>query len=178
MSNPLIRDAERRRAEAEGLRLSAVAAAARTMPLRAAPSGRLYRKELIYVGSFRTPHMSFDVDDRLLHHWVCTFDAMSAGGIEVPVPVEHSTDPEARRGTLVRLELSRNDRGLTALYGWLRFRGDYDPGDAQVSIYVPLEVTDGLGRKYFRPIRHVALTDYPVIPGLGRFEAIAASLLC
>ena len=72
------------------------------------------------------------------------------------------------------MELGRNERGLPALYGCVRFRDGFDPDDSQVSIHVPPQFTDGLGRTYVRPIRHVAITDYPVIPGLGRFEALAA----
>ena len=44
-----------------------------------------------------------------------------------------------------------------------------------VSIYVPPTYTDGKGVTYKRPITHVAVCPDPVLPGLGKFERLAAS---
>ena len=139
---------------------------------------RTYRKELIYVGDFVKDTLKFSVDEDLLHHWVSTFNEMKDNGIDVPVPVEHTQDPEKRRGTLLGLSVARNDKGVPALFGDIQFKDETAASlatTAQTSIYVPPEFQDGKGRKYKRPIQHVALTDYPVVPGLKEFQVIAAS---
>lgn len=145
---------------------------------------RTYRKELIYVGKFvkddGKSRQEFTVDEALLHHWTNTFAAFKDRGIDVPLPVEHTDDPEKRRGSLVGAEVALNDKGLPALFGVVTFRdaeAEKLAATASVSLYVPPKFVDGKGNTYYRPIRHVALTDYPVIPGLGGFEAIAASLV-
>jgi len=149
----------------------------------------VYRKELIYPGHFvkkdakGSVEFELPVDETLLDHWVATFNKMKAAGIEVPVPIEHTTDPEQRRGTVVDLKKEMNpERKEPALYAYIKFR-DQPTGDAlskttQVSLFSPPDFVDGKGIKYVRPIRHVALTDYPLVPGLAGFEkAIAASLV-
>lgn len=139
---------------------------------------RLYRKELIHVGDFVASNLRFSVTEAMLRHWQSTFAQFSSNGIEVPMPVEHTVDPEKRRGTIVGMDVAVNKRGQLALYGTAKFR---DPeaeklaASANVSIYVPAHFKDGEGREYEQPITHVALTDYPVIPGLEKFEALAAS---
>lgn len=143
---------------------------------------KLYRKELIYTGDFvkksGSREQRFSVDERKLAHWKNTFDEMMHDGIEVPIPVEHTNDPEKRRGTVVGMEIGRNRRGLPALYMLSRFR-DSDAErltkTANVSLFQPPEWTSGTNKKYSEPIRHVALTDYPVIPALEGWEVIAAS---
>lgn len=143
---------------------------------------RLYRKELIYAGKFvkhdASGRQEFTVDDAMLHHWADTFGQMRQAGVEVPVPIEHTNDPEKRRATVVDLQVAPNSRGVQALYAKIKFRdaeAEKLAASAGVSIYVPPKFTDGTGRTYYRPIRHVALTDYPVVPGLEGFQAIAAS---
>lgn len=142
------------------------------------------RKELIYIGNFRKKNNSedirFDVDETTLQHWHNTFIAMSANGIEVPVPEEHTTDLTKRRGTLIKTEIALNKRGLRALYGHIKFKDIESLKLAETtnaSIFVPPELTDGKDNTYHHPITQVALTDYPVIPGLEKFQSIAASLV-
>lgn len=142
----------------------------------------LFRKELIYAGTFekKTDNIKFSVDEQTLRHWHNTFIAMSANGIEIPVPKEHTTDPDAKRGTLIKTEIALNPKGLPALFGFIRFKDAESAKQGKhnnVSIFVPNDFTDGKSNTYYRPIAHVALTDYPVIPGLGKFESIALSLV-
>lgn len=146
--------------------------------------GLTFRKELIYEDDFhkKTENVDqrFTVDTLKLDHWCNYGNMMLQNGVAVPVPIKHTTDPEARRGSIIRFERGLNNQGKEALFGVIRFR---DKKAAQlakssdVSIFVPKEVvTDGKGREYPYVVRHVCLTDYPVIPGLSGFEAIAASL--
>jgi phage I-like protein len=139
---------------------------------------RTYRKELIYVGKFIKDGIEFSIDDALLQHWVETFNEMSKDGIEVPVPIEHTTNPEARRGTVQALELAADSKGRSALFGVIQFRDEEAEklaASANVSIYVPPNAEVN-GKRYVRPLRHLALTDYPAVPDLDNFHTIAASL--
>lgn len=138
-------------------------------------------KELIYAGKFRMGNgVEFEVDKPLLQHWASTFASMDQNGVKVPLPIEHTEDPEKNRGRVTGLYVENNSRGLPALFGKIQFR-DNEAAElaktAQVSIFSPPEFVDGKGNRYRRPIKHVALTDYPVIPALQGFQSIAASLV-
>lgn len=141
----------------------------------------VYVKELIYTGKFRMANgVEFEVDRGTLDHWASTHASLSENGIQVPLPIEHSDDPEKTRGHIVGMYVENNSRGIPALFGKVQFR---DPQaaelakTAQVSIFSPPEFIDGKGNHYVRPIKHVALTDYPVIPSLQGFQSIAASFV-
>jgi hypothetical protein len=140
--------------------------------------GLQYRKELARSGTYTTQGRTFEITPALLGHWVKTFAEMQAAGHTVPVPVEHTTNPEANRGQVLSVEIENNDTGGVSLFGIIEFR-DEDAArlakTAQVSVFSPAKWEDGKGREFSRPLRHVAITDYPVIPGLAPF-AIVASL--
>lgn len=163
----------------------AIALEAAKTPWQMSKDGKnRFRKELIYVGDFTIPRegeepLRFSVDKAMLDHWVTTFAEMKADGIDVPAPKEHTTDPELRRGTMVDIELAINDKGLDAVFGIFEFKDESAEQLAKstnVSVFVP-PVFEQNDKTYVRPIRHVALTDYPAIPGLEKFEAVAASLV-
>lgn len=147
-------------------------------------STRLFRKELIHVGEFIAqsdgkPDFQFGVNEKTLHHWAATHQQFRKNGITVPLPLEHSFNPEKNRGEVLEMDVAKNDDGVLALFGTVEFADEEAEklaSTSDVSIFVPPEWTDGKGNTYVRPIRHVALTDYPTIPGLDKFEAIAASL--
>ena len=140
---------------------------------------RRYRKELVHVGKFEKDGQGFEIDTSMLHHWASTFSAFLQEGIRVPLPLGHTENPEARRGSVEGMEVGVNSKGLDALFGIVEFADEQAERlakTADVSIYVPPSFKSGTGRLYHRPITHVALTDYPVVPVLGKFEAICASL--
>lgn len=145
---------------------------------------RLYRKQLAYVGQFVKStaggDQPFEITEADIDHWALTHDELTAAGIEVPLPIEHTTDPEKRRGTVVKIEKGLDSKGRQSLFMLSRFRdaeAEKLASTANVSIYVPPSFKDGKGRVFTRPIRHVALTDYPVIPELDGFQTIAASFV-
>lgn len=139
-----------------------------------------YIKELIYEGDFESNNLNFSVDEKMIDHWADTHRSMVDNGLSVPLPIKHTDDPEANRGRVVNMYAGHNPSGKYALYGKVEFR-DAEAAKiaktSQVSIFSPPEFTDGKGVKYTRPITHVALTDYPVIPKLQGFESISASLV-
>ena len=141
----------------------------------------VYIKELIYAGEFQqSGGARFMVDEPLLMHWASTHDLLTTNGIGVPLPVSHTEDPEANRGQVIGMFVEKNTRGIPALFGRIQFR-DQEAAElaktSQVSLFSPPEFVDGKGNRYVRPIKHVALTDYPVIPALQGFQSIAASFV-
>lgn len=137
----------------------------------------LFRKQLIYVGSFKKKEQRFTITEQDIDHWVATHPLILAEGAEVPLPVEHSTSPEACRGFVEGLEKAPDAKGRVSLFGYIRFsKPEYEnlAASSQVSIYVP-PVDEINGKPFVRPVRHVALTNYPVITGLDKWTAIACS---
>lgn len=135
----------------------------------------LFEKELIYEGTFKKGDFEFSVDPPTLEHWHRMHALKLANGVETPIPLEHTEDPEKNRGYLVETAVRKNDRGKSALFGKIKFR-DADAAklalSTDTSIFVPKEQLDGNGKRYPLPIKHVAITSYPVIPGLSPFKAL------
>jgi hypothetical protein len=145
----------------------------------ASGNGLTWEKELIYIGEFVKGDVKFNVTEKLIDHWVKEFSAMSQHGFKVKLPVEHTFDPEQNRGHIVSLSKKLDSKGRIALFGAIEFL-DAEAAklahSTDVSIYSPPTYTMGNGYTANRPITHVALTDYPVVPGLDPFETLAASL--
>lgn len=141
---------------------------------------RLYRKELIYEGTFRGPGgRTIQADRALLEHWAKIGGELIAAGFRPPLPLEHTTNPEASRGEIQRFETGLDSKGRFALFGLARFadsEAEKLASRTNVSIYSP-PAFEYAGKRWAQPITHVALTSYPVVPFLEGFQAIAASYL-
>ncbi len=138
----------------------------------------VFEKEMIYEGNFAKGDHRFIVTKEDLQHWKLTHGGMLATGIKIPVPVEHTTDPEKNRGEVIGVDVRTRPDGKLAAYGRVKFNDAAAAAqhkNSDVSIYVEPSFKDGNGTVWRRPIRHLALTNYPVIPGLGTFQPIAAS---
>ena len=137
---------------------------------------QLFRKEVIRVGSYVKDDegLEFEVTPKLLQHWVDTFKHMKANGVDVPIPAGHNNDPDKNHGYVRDIFIEGESLiNVIELIG----EGSVDLAKRNhVSVFVPPEFVDGKGNKYQRPIMHVALTPTPVIPGLGGWESVAASL--
>lgn len=139
--------------------------------------GLLYEKELARTGAYSANGVEFDITLDLLKHWMDTFLAMAEAGHSVPVPLGHTTDPEKNRGKVIELTLRGNDFGGESLFGLIEFANAEAAklaDTSQVSVFSPPQFIDGKGRIFERPIQHVALTDYPVIPGMAPFSIVAS----
>lgn len=134
-----------------------------------------YVKDLIRVGDFEVPHTGtkFSVTPDMLDHWVTTFSRMKAGGVKVPIPEDHTSDPSKNRGYVE--DIFRDGDTLYMAADLIGEDAIKLASRTEVSIYVPTEFKDGAGNVYQHPIAHVALTPVPVIPGQGSFVPIAAS---
>jgi hypothetical protein len=146
-----------------------------------------FRKQLIFAGRHRKglsgpdgkrKVMEFEIDDDTLDHWVKTGQTMRELGVTIPLADGHSERAADRRGQIHRFEKGVDSAGRPALYAVGRF----DSPEAakvhrnnDVSLYSPVSRDYG-DRVLSRPITHVALTDYPVIRGMDKFESVALSL--
>jgi hypothetical protein len=134
------------------------------------PNLRLW-KDLIRVGRYRHPTKRFTVrvDRRRLDHWAHTFWRMSANGVRVHIPADHSDAAADNRGYV--LALRRVGDRLMALCQLIGADAIRDAARNQVSIGVAPSFIDGHGHIYHDAIVHVALTPVPVVPGQGEFLA-------
>ena len=134
-----------------------------------------YRKELIKVGQYvkDSVGLAFEVTADTLRHWKETFDRWIKNGNKVPIPLGHSAadDPGKNQGW-VRGMFVEGD----SLVGILELANPELALTTDVSIFVPVDHTDGTGEKYDQPIAHVALCTCPVIPGLEGFQQLSLSL--
>jgi hypothetical protein len=141
--------------------------------------GLVFEKELIYVDTFTKGDVEFNVTEKLIDHWVAESKKMMEQGFKIKLPVEHTFDPEKNRGHVTSLSKRLDSKGRIGMFGRLEFLTAEDAKLAKstdVSIYSPPSYQMGNGYTANRPITHVALTDYPVVPGLDPFETLAASL--
>jgi len=132
-----------------------------------------FRKELIKVGRYVKDSHAFNVTLDTLNYWVKTFDRWIANGNKVPIPPGHdkANDPTENQGWVTSMFVENN-----SLFGIMELK---DPALAKVtdvSISVPLSITDGNGEKYVNLIDHVALCVDPVITGLEDFTILSLSI--
>lgn len=120
--------------------------------------------------------LEFEVTRDTLDHWVERFAEMKANGVRVPIPNTHSGagDADENRGYVDDIFIEGDT--LVMACEMIGEDGIAAAAKSDVSIYSPAEVVDGKGVKYERPIEHVALCTDPVVPGLGEFIPLAASL--
>ncbi len=136
-----------------------------------------FQKAIMRVGEYTTGDGTrFKVTKSHLSRWVSQFKKMKKNEVRVPIPASHErTDADDNRG-FVQSMFVDGDR--------LIMQADVIGDDAirsvsrsDVSVFMPPTFRDGKGNDYGNyPITHVALTPTPVVPGLGDFISIAASL--
>lgn len=157
-------------------RISEFAAVAPARTKNGQPVQR-FRKTIIREGEFykASRDQNFKVTNRMLHHWVDTFDQMREDGIKVPIPSTHegAYDPDLNRGYV--LSMFVQDDQLVMMCDMIGEDGIKAASRSDVSIFSPPKFTAGNKKTYKQPICHVALCTDPVVPGLGDFVAIAAS---
>lgn len=137
-----------------------------------------FRKELVRVGKYvkDSDNIRFEITQSLLAHWVATYHQMIDNGVKVPIPNTHKGkgDPDENRGYVTDMFVDGDALVMTCdLIGEDAIKA---AARCDVSIESPREFVDGLGNRYARPIVNVALCTEPVVPGLGEFVPIAASL--
>lgn len=146
--------------------------------------GLLYEKELLPVGPVTKwvngDRQVTDVDVKLsfLERIVEQFSLFKAVGVRVPLFKTHVEDPDNDRGTVEDVFIKPNASGTPSLFSTIRFSSEDAArlGKAvDVSVMCPPKFVDGKGNSYDYPLRHVALTSIPVVPGLEPFRPIVLS---
>jgi hypothetical protein len=157
-----------------GQKLEVFVQGASTLALAPVASDRFrFRKEVARDGTYVKNGQKFKITPDLRWEWKYNFDRMQENGVKVPVPLGHTFDPKANQGWVVSMD---NDE--TSLFAVLEVVGEESADVVKkndVSIHAVSNFVDGEGNQYGWCILHVALTSYPVLPGLKPPEAIAAS---
>lgn len=141
----------------------------------------LFEKEHAYVGKFQKgDEPEFELTEEAIRHFAKESQRYIDNGNQCNLPVEHTTDPEKNRGKNLKWYPKTDSKGRLGLFSLVEFR-DAEAAKlaktAQTSIFCPPKHKDGAKNVYVRAVRHTALTDYPVLPGLDNFTPIAASLV-
>jgi hypothetical protein len=142
-------------------------------------SSLVYEKELLPVGKLTKwvdgakKVLDADITRSFLDNIVTNFKKFKEVGIRVPVFKTHKEDPDNKRGQVEDVYVKQNSRGEDSLFSKIKF----DSQDAvqlgttnDVSVLVPPKFVDGRSNKYLWPLRHVAITSTPVLPGLDGWE--------
>ena len=145
-------------------------------------AGLKWSKEVIYTGTFFAPQadgtsIKFSVTREDLDKWKQSIDLQLERGVRVDVPISHTTNPEASRGRVISAEVKPDSKDRESLWVTIEFADEKAAQLAKttdVSLYSPPSWKDGLGNTYSRPIRHVALTQQPVIADLDAFTLVAS----
>jgi hypothetical protein len=135
-------------------------------------------KQLAYTGNFVKvkpdgTSQTISLSQELFNWWhQYTVPGFKAEGIDIPLPVGHTMKPEARRGKLLETKLGLDKLGRSSIFGLIEFaKPEYaDLSASNVSVFAPETFTSGNGKTYPWPLQHVAITDYPVLPGLEPFD--------
>ncbi len=134
---------------------------------------RMMRKVAIRVGDFEADGKKLAVSESDLKHWSATFRKMKAAGIDVPLCSDHDMAASDTLGQVHDLEVVGDE--LIATVEVIGEKAIESALRNNCSIYAPVKFKAGDGQVYEQPILHLAVTPYPLIPGLGRFQPIAAS---
>jgi hypothetical protein len=135
---------------------------------------RRYVKDLARAGEYVARGQRISLTESDLDALAANTNKYIAAGNPVPVPDGHTDSATANRG-FVREVFREGD----TLYGVLEMIGEdgiATASRAKVSIGTDANYTDGKGNVYPHVIRHVALTNAPVIPDQNGFVPLAASL--
>lgn len=141
-------------------------------------SKNVYRKELLPVGSYRkdSDDLDFDISLDTLKHIRDVTNEMIGAGVRVPLVNTH--DGEDAHGQILKVSVDESCGKGGSSFVDVEFSDDTCREKAMrndISAFIPPEFVDGKGNAWKRPLRHVAITPYPVIPGLRQWESIAAS---
>lgn len=143
-----------------------------------------FRKQAIKVGDYykSSTGQQVKITQDMIDNWVNEFDVMKDNGVKVPVPSGHvkqgkdneTIKPDDNRGYVTSLSKAED--------GSLMFEVDLIGEDAiamagrtDVSIYAEPGYVDSSGHEYLMPIRHIALTNDPVVQGLDGWQAVMLS---
>lgn len=119
-----------------------------------------------------------DIKLSFLQQLVRNFQKFKEVGVRVPFFKTHVEDPDNDRGTVEKVLVKKNANGVDSLFSWVRFHNEKARDNAincDVSVLCPPKFVDGKGNSYLYPMRHLAGTSKPVVPGLAPFTPVVLS---
>lgn len=133
-------------------------------------SGLKFEKEVIYVGNHEKKVdeeavVQFSVDEALIDHWVKTSKEFAELGVEIPMPNEHTTNPEMKRAAVLSFSKKKDSKGRKALYVVGEFvdeQAKQNLKTSQVSLHTEKSYSIA-GKDFDWPIVHVAFTSHPIV---------------
>jgi hypothetical protein len=125
--------------------------------------------DAIRAGRYVHPagHFELSVDESRLDAWAANFRRMREAGIDVPVPVDHSTSARDNLGYV--LDVRREGDRLCLLHQLIGDDAIALAARNKVSLGIDPAFRDGRGNAFGDCIVHSSLTPIPVVPGQGGF---------
>ena len=129
----------------------------------------------IRVGRYIHPAGKFElhVDEKRLDGWAANFRRMKAAGVDVPVPVDHSSSARDNLGYVV--DVKRDGDALKLLHQLIGDDAIKLAARNKVSLGIDPQFIDGRGNAFGDCIVHSSLTPVPVVPGQEGFVPLANS---
>jgi hypothetical protein len=127
----------------------------------------------IRAGRYVHPAGAFElhVDEQRLNNWAANFHRMKAAGVDVPVPVDHSTSARDNLGYIV--DVKRDGDTLKLLHQLIGDDAIKLAARNKVLLGIDPMFRDGTGQMFGDCIVHSSLTPIPVVPGQEGFVALA-----
>ena len=119
----------------------------------------------IRVGRYIHPAGKFElhVDEKRLDAWADNFRKMKAAGVDVPVPIDHSSSARDNLGYVVDIKRERDT--LKLLHQLIGEDAIKLAARNKVSLGIDPRFVDGLGNAFGDCIVHSSLTPVPLVPG-------------
>ena len=129
----------------------------------------------IRVGRYVHPAGKFElhVDEQRLDAWAQNFQRMKAAGVDVPVPVDHSTSARDNLGYVV--DIRRDGDTLKLLHQLIGDDAIKLAARNKVSLGIDPAFTDGRGNAFGDCVVHSSLTPVPVVPGQDGFVPMSGA---
>ena len=129
----------------------------------------------IRAGKYVHPAGKFElhVDGPRLDGWVCNFRKMREAGVDVPVPVDHSTRARDNLGYVV--DVKREGDTLKLLHQLIGEEAIRLAARNKVSLGIDPAFTDGQGRAFGDCVVHSSLTPVPLVPGQEGLVPLSAA---
>lgn len=139
---------------------------------------QVFKKDMLKVGVYEHPVFGWtmDITEERLHRFVAAFKQMRSNGVDIEVPIDHSSSASDNLGYVVDMFVEADDNGVLTLYGMHEIRGAEAIGvverNKNVSVLIDKDFKDGKGNSYGEVIVHSSVVQQPVLPGQGDFEAV------
>jgi len=123
-------------------------------------------KEIVQAGNYWQHGKQIDIPQSRLSHWKNQFYELKAKGVKVPVPIDHTREPEANRGWVTGMEVEGDK--LVAKMDLIGLDAILQASRSDVSIQT-CDFTDNKGVLHKDVIEHTAMVTDPFITGLEPF---------